>query len=281
MAPTATAWTGANTNGYPRLATPGPSVGGGQNSLGLAESLISSDFSSEVLTQGPALALAGEFLDDIQVDFLIKATQADRRNISLNAPRLTFTNGQISNIYVATQIAFVSDLSRIVSESAVAFDPELPARVTEGVHDRGRHHLRRPPLRHPQRRRLDRQDRRLRHPARDSGRRRPARQLRRHPGLHPGARPTTVTRVQTTVTVPDQGTILLGGQRLVTEQEAETGVPVLSKIPILNRFFTNRISSKEEQTLLILLKPTILIQNEEEERNFPGLADSLRLPYGG
>ncbi len=85
----------------------------------------------------------------------------------------------------------------------------------------------------------------------------------------------TVTRVQTTVTVPDQGTILLGGQRLVTESEVETGVPVLSKIPILNRFFTNRIQTKTEQTLLILLKPTILIQNEEEERAHPGVTQSI------
>jgi hypothetical protein len=39
--------------------------------------------------------------------------------------------------------------------------------------------------------------------------------------------------------------------------------------------------SKEEQTLLILIKPTILIQNEEEEKNYPGLLDSLRTGIGG
>jgi len=75
------------------------------------------------------------------------------------------------------------------------------------------------------------------------------------------------------------GTILLGGQRLTTEQEVESGVPVLSKIPILNRLFTNRIMSREEQTLLILLKPTILIQSEQEEKNYPGLSDSLNMPF--
>jgi type II secretory pathway component GspD/PulD (secretin) len=90
----------------------------------------------------------------------------------------------------------------------------------------------------------------------------------------------TVTRVRTTATVPDEGTILLGGQRLVTEVEIETGVPVLSKIPIINRFFTNRLESKEEQTLLILLKPTVLIQTEEEEKSFPGLMDSVRSGLG-
>ncbi|MEN0019488.1 MAG: hypothetical protein AAF747_01240, partial [Planctomycetota bacterium] len=90
----------------------------------------------------------------------------------------------------------------------------------------------------------------------------------------------TTTRVQTTVTVPDQGTVLLGGQRVVTEAEIETGVPVLSKIPILNRFFTNRIESREESTLMILIKPTILIQGEQEDRAFPGLNDTLR-QFGG
>ena len=92
---------------------------------------------------------------------------------------------------------------------------------------------------------------------------------------------TTVTRVQTTVTVPDQGTILLGGQRLVSEFEVESGVPVLSKIPVLNRFFTNRVTTKEEQTLMILLKPTVLIQSEQEETQFPGLVDTLGSSFGG
>ena len=35
------------------------------------------------------------------------------------------------------------------------------------------------------------------------------------------------------------------------------------------------LTVKEEQTLLILLKPTVLIQAEQEEKKFPGLADSL------
>ncbi len=83
-----------------------------------------------------------------------------------------------------------------------------------------------------------------------------------------------------TITIPDEGTLLLGGQRLITEVEVESGVPVLSKIPILNRFFTNRIETKEEQSLLILCKPTILIQTEEEEKQFPGVNDQIRSGLG-
>ena len=51
-------------------------------------------------------------------------------------------------------------------------------------------------------------------------------------------------------------------------------MPVLSKVPILNRFFTNTSKVKDERTLLILVKPTIIIQSEEEELLFPGLLDN-------
>ena len=82
--------------------------------------------------------------------------------------------------------------------------------------------------------------------------------------------------MSTTVTVPDKGTIMLGGQRVTEEVELETGVPVLSKIPIISRFFTNRVQSRRDSSLLILMKPTVLVQSEEEEKQFPGLSDSLR-----
>ncbi len=269
---------GANANRTP-LPSPLSVVGAGQNSLGIAESLMQSDFGSGIISGAPALGVAGQFLDDIQVDFLVKATQADRRTVTLTAPRLTFTNGQTSNIYVATQISFVSDLQPVVSESAVGFDPTLDV-VNEGVvmvidgtisADRRYVTLN-----------VDASVAKVEGFASTPVTAVAGGQLVNSADTQSFIQsPTvTVTRVQTTVTVPDQGTILLGGQRLVTESEVESGVPVLSKIPILNRFFSNRVMAKEEQTLLILLKPTILIQSEEEERNYPGLADSIRMPFG-
>lgn len=240
----------------------------------------SSDWAGLILGAAPAMGIGGQFLDDIQVDFLLQATQADRRSVSLQAPRLTFTNGQTANIYVASQTAFVSDLTPVVGDSAVGFDPDVDV-VTEGVTllvegtvsaDRRYVTLN-----------IDAAVSRL-----DGFGREPVVAIAGGQLVNSAAVQSfiqtpqvTVSRVQTTVTAPDQGTILLGGQRLITEFEVETGVPVLSKMPIINRFFTNRIESKEEQTLLILVKPTVLIQNEEEERAFPGLAESLRAGLGG
>ena len=58
------------------------------------------------------------------------------------------------------------------------------------------------------------------------------------------------TLVRTTSTVPDGGTLLLGGQTLAGEIEREAGVPILSKVPFLKRLFTNRSTAKDEQVLL-------------------------------
>jgi general secretion pathway protein D len=79
--------------------------------------------------------------------------------------------------------------------------------------------------------------------------------------------------------VPDRGTIMLGGQRLTSDVTVEAGVPIISKIPVLNRLFTNKSSTKDERTLLILVKPSIIINNELEEDLFPGLGtDASKFP---
>jgi type II secretory pathway component GspD/PulD (secretin) len=53
------------------------------------------------------------------------------------------------------------------------------------------------------------------------------------------------------------------------------GVPVLSKIPFLKRLFTNRSTAHDDQVLLILVKPTIIIQREQEQAQFPLLSSKL------
>ena len=82
-------------------------------------------------------------------------------------------------------------------------------------------------------------------------------------------------QVKTTVTVPDGGTVLIGGQKLTFETESEAGVPILSKIPILKRLYSSKATIKDEQVLLILIKPEILIKEEQEELAHPTLS-SLR-----
>jgi tetratricopeptide (TPR) repeat protein len=81
--------------------------------------------------------------------------------------------------------------------------------------------------------------------------------------------------VATRVSVPDRGTLLLGGHKLASEVEKEVGVPVLSKIPILGRLFTNRSSVRDEKILLILVKPTIILQEETEQQAIAAMEETV------
>jgi len=86
---------------------------------------------------------------------------------------------------------------------------------------------------------------------------------------------TEISRVRTRVSVPDGGTLLLGGQKVTEEVEREAGVPVLSKIPIIGRAFSNRSKIKDSKILLILVKPTIILQDEVDAEAIAALEMGL------
>jgi general secretion pathway protein D len=73
--------------------------------------------------------------------------------------------------------------------------------------------------------------------------------------------------VTTTVSVPDGGTVLLGGIKRLSENRAEFGVPILSKVPYINRLFRNVGIGRQTQSLMMMVTPRIIIQEEEELNN--------------
>jgi len=76
---------------------------------------------------------------------------------------------------------------------------------------------------------------------------------------------TETANVMTRVSVPDRGTLLLGGHKITAAVDKESGVPILSKIPILSMLFSNRSSIRDQKVLLILVKPTIILQEEMDQ----------------
>lgn len=257
---------GAGSTGLPgsfgnrETAAPGPFVPG----LGFAST-------------GRSLDIGISYLDDIQVNVILQATQASRKSFSLTAPRVTFFNGQRAFVIVARQIAFVSDLEPV--PDAFGFDPTLSVTNSgvvldvEGTISADRRYVTltvRPSLAT------------VTTPIRSIGIVATTLGANNNnnnnnlggDGLLTGfieAPELELTSIRATVSVPDRGTLLLGGQRLAADVEVESGVPVLSKVPVLNRLFTNTSTIKDERTLLILIRPTIIIQAEEEENLFPGL----------
>ena len=75
-----------------------------------------------------------------------------------------------------------------------------------------------------------------------------------------------MTTVTTTVSVPDGGTVLLGGIKRLREGRNEFGVPILSKIPYINRLFKNVGMGRTTDSLMLMVTPRIIIQEEEEDK---------------
>jgi general secretion pathway protein D len=72
--------------------------------------------------------------------------------------------------------------------------------------------------------------------------------------------------VSTTVSVPDGGTVLLGGIKRLSEGRNEFGVPLLSKVPYVDRLFRNVGIGRTTDSLMMMVTPHIIIQEEEEDR---------------
>jgi hypothetical protein len=68
------------------------------------------------------------------------------------------------------------------------------------------------------------------------------------------------------VVLPDSGTVVFGGFKKVISVQQECGVPVLSRIPYVNRCFTEMRCVPVTQQTFVLVTPRVLAVDEEEER---------------
>jgi type II secretory pathway component GspD/PulD (secretin) len=70
--------------------------------------------------------------------------------------------------------------------------------------------------------------------------------------------PNIATRyIKTTVTAPNCSTIVLGGLITDDKRRDASGVPILSKIPVIGGLFRNTVKSKSRAELIILMRPEV------------------------
>ncbi|HLL90008.1 MAG TPA: hypothetical protein VK324_11965, partial [Tepidisphaeraceae bacterium] len=233
------------------------------------------------------LGASGTFLDDFQVNFLVRAAQASQTTTTLTAPRITLFNGQQAYILLTTQRTYVSNLTPVVGQGSSSFRPTIDT-IDSGVSlsvqatvsaDRKYVTM----TLQPQLSQLlnlfnytfQQSSTGVTAVQDDDGTTRFIGSSSSAPTASIQQPEIAVTIIKTTVNVPDGGTLLLGGQTLAGETEREAGVPVLSKIPFIKRLFTNRSMAKDEQVLLILVKPTIILTREAEQKQFPLLSSKI------
>jgi type II secretion system protein D len=90
--------------------------------------------------------------------------------------------------------------------------------------------------------------------------------------------PRIATRVlQTNVTVPNNATLVLGGLIKQRNNKSYTGVPLLSRIPLLGSLFRSTTYDKTREELVILIRPTVTFTPAESVRAAENEQEALRL----
>ncbi|MBI3822124.1 MAG: hypothetical protein HY289_05520 [Planctomycetes bacterium] len=234
-------------------------------------------------TPEAGLSLGLAFLSDIQVFMFLEAVQGDRRAHIMQAPKLTVFNGQTAFIGGFSLRPTVTSLAPTLLGNNQTVLLPVPNQMSFGLGFQVQ------PVVSPDRRFI-----RLNvTPQAGAGTQDPAgAMVLAFPGSNPGqfsppaagAQPffannpmsvniipltTTVQVANTTVNVPDGGTVLLGGFKFLAEERTEYGPPVLSKIPYLSRLFRNVGWSRDGSTLIYLVTARVIMV-QEEERLFLG-----------
>ena len=201
------------------------------------------------------------YLNRFQVQMLLEAVEKHRKGNILQSPRLTCFNGERANIAVTAQVTYLRNVTEGVPEIGTITDGIVFEVVPYASADRRYVTMEILPTLRQLTRPIDRLLVEIPEMIADGeiAWTRTTIQLPR----------VTVKSVETFASVPDGGTLLLGGLSRATQGEGKSGVPILNDIPILKFFFSRWGKTDTRSSLIILVRADILIQGEKEPQVGP------------
>ena len=235
-------------------------------------------------TAGASVGFA--ILSDIEAYFFINAAQGDKRSNVLQAPKVTLFNGQQAFVSDTSQTPFVISVIPVVGDFAAAQQPVIVV-LSEGTfmtvqavvsNDRRFVRLTIVPFfskigdvqtftfQGTDTTTTDTTQSGLVSAATNLFNNNSNHNTTTHSGVTVQLPTFSFVTVTTTVSVPDGGTVLLGGIKCLSEGREEFGVPILDKVPYLDRLFKNVGIGREASSLMMMVTPRIIIQEEEEDK---------------
>jgi type II secretory pathway component GspD/PulD (secretin) len=243
----------------------------------VSETVTTSDGLKTVVPRGctevmPAPIQIGKaFLTDSQVRKLLEAAQGDRHTRIMQAPKLTMLNGQSGTIKVCETKVFLTDLDFDFTGDKVTCIPKQQAS------DFGTCFTVMPTVSADRKSvlvKLTFKETELVGPVPvipvqiptkrgKSGKEKTSSEAVTMFLQQPQV---TTLAIDNTTVIPEGQTLLLGSVKLLTEGRNELGPPILSKIPYLNRVFKSVGYGRETVSLVILVTPRIVVQEEDHHQ---------------
>lgn len=216
---------------------------------GRTENFFANDL-GRVLSPTGGLTAGWTFLDDSQINLILRAVEKSANGEVVNSQSLSVLNLGRGHVAVINQTAYVRDFDVEVAQAAFIADPRVDV-IQDGVvldvqpiisHDRKYITLNLNPTVAELTRPIPTFTTSL------AGSTLPV--TLQLPNL-------TVTNFTSTVTVPDGGTVLLGGLRQMFTKERRAEVPIFASLPLLSILFKQEGSSDENRSLMVMVKATI------------------------
>jgi len=200
------------------------------------------------------------FVDNPEVNAILRAVRKRERATLLTAPRITVHNTQRAHVSVLNELSYIRDFEVSTATGVAVADPVVDI-IRDGIV-------------------LDVR------PTISADRRYVTLELR--PTLAVLLRPIptfttslgvgtpvaiqtpqlSLQRIRTTVTVPDGGSFVIGGLRKMSETQVESGIPILSDLPLIGPLFTRRGKSVVREDIIIVVSAHIIDLEEEMDVHF-------------
>jgi type II secretory pathway component GspD/PulD (secretin) len=197
------------------------------------------------------------FVDNPEVNAILRAVRKRERATLLTAPRITVHNTQRGHVSIMNELAYIRDFDTATGTGIAVADPIVDV-IRDGIV-------------------LDVR------PTISADRRYITLELR--PTLATLLRPIptfttslgvgtpvaiqtpqlTLQRVRTTVTVPDGGSFVIGGMRHMSETDMQSGIPFISDLPLIGALFTRKGKSVVRQDIVVVVSARIIDLEEEED----------------
>ncbi len=220
------------------------------------EELYDVSLGNDQITGSGGFTFQWTFLNDMQLELILRAVSKSQRVQLITAPRITVHNAARANLSVLNQVAYVQDFDVEIAQAASIADPIIDI-IQDGVILDVR------PVVSADRRFLTLE---LRPTIAELQRPIPERvtTLGSQNSVTIQLPEVEIQRVRTSIPMPDGGTVLLGGMRISEKKDMRSGVPLLNQIPLLSALFERKGTLISNRKLLILLQANIIIPSELE-----------------
>lgn len=212
------------------------------------------------LTNSGGMSFQMAFIDNPEVNAILRAVRKRERATLLTAPRVTVHNTQRAHVSVMNEVAYIRDFDTNTATGVAVADPVVDV-IRDGIV-------------------LDVR------PTISADRRYVTLELR--PTLATLLRPIptfttslgvgtpvaiqtpqlTLQRIRTTVTIPDGGSFVIGGLRQMSETQVDSGIPIISDLPLIGALFTRKGKSVVRQDIIIVVSARIIDLEEEMDYRF-------------